>query len=510
MQMIIDGVNADSSNSKTIEVINPATGDVIDTVPEATDEDVDRAVRAAVKAQRGWGQTSALARASVMLEFAAKVRANQRELAELLTHEGGSSLAENMDEIRWVAEATEYYAEMGRNVGGRIVPSQEATLTNLVLKRPVGVVAAIAPWNYPALLLSWKLAPALAAGNAVIIKPPAEAPLTVLRLVEMLDTPPGVVQVVTGGTATGVRLVEHPKTDMVAFTGSAAAGEAIIRSTAHQIKRLSLELSGHDPLIVCDDVDIDDAVEATLWSGFTNAGQVCTSSERIYVMRNVFEEFSAKLAKRADELIVGDPMNPNTDIGALGSPAQLIKTESYIEKARALGATVLAGGRAPEGPGIFYRPTVITGLSHEQVTELGEIFGPIMPLIPVESFDDAITKANDSDMGLGANVLTTNMERAWRATKELAFGQVWINNPLVDNDAGPFGGMRRSGLGRELGEEGLEAYLETSHVSFDYQLEQKYWWYPYSRYSEVMGLKDGRTSGFLGGHAGASAQGTEA
>jgi acyl-CoA reductase-like NAD-dependent aldehyde dehydrogenase len=223
-------------------------------------------------------------------------------------------------------------------------------------------------------------------------------------------------------------------------------------------------------------------------------------------MRNIFDEFSGKLAQRAEELIVGDPMDPNTDIGALGNASQLEKARKYVETARGLGATVLAGGTEPDGPGLFYRPTVLTGLTHHQLTELGEIFGPVMPLVPVESFDDALQLANDSDMGLGANVLTTNMERAWRAAKELRFGQVWINNPLVDNDAGPFGGFRRSGLGRELGEEGLETFQETSHVSFDYQLERKYWWYPYSNYSDVMGLKDGRTSGFLGGHAGTTAQ----
>ncbi|MCG2623067.1 aldehyde dehydrogenase family protein [Arthrobacter sp. I2-34] len=505
MHMLVDGQWVAASNGATIDVVNPATGEIIGTVPEASEADVDRAVEAAVRAQRVWEQTSALARAAVMHEFAAKVRANQRELAELLTREGGSSLAENMDEIRWVAEATEYYAEMGRNIGGRVVPSQEPTLTNLVLKRPVGVVAAIAPWNYPALLLSWKLAPALAAGNAVVIKPPAETPLTVLRLIEMLNTPAGVVQVVTGGIPVGKHLAEHPQTDMVAFTGSLSAGQAIISSTAQQVKRLSLELSGQDPMIVCDDVDIDDAVEAVLWAGFTNAGQVCTSSERIYVMRNIYDEFSRKLARRADELIVGDPMDTSTDVGALGTPAQLEKTRTYVETARALGATVLAGGQAAEGVGTFYRPTVLEGLSHEQLTELGEIFGPIVPLVPVDSFDEALTVANDSQFGLGANVLTTNMERAWRAAKELRFGQVWINNPLVDNDAGPFGGQRRSGLGRELGEEGLQAFMETSHVSFDYQLERKYWWYPYSRYSETMGLTDGRSSGFLGGHAGAVA-----
>jgi betaine-aldehyde dehydrogenase len=508
MKMLIDGEWTNSADGATIEVINPATGEHLDTTPVATTDDVDRAVRSAVKAQKSWGETSALARAGIMHDFARKVRVSQRELAELLTCEGGSALAENMDEIRWVAEATEFYAEMGRNVGGRVVPSQEPTLTNLVLKHPVGVVAAIAPWNYPALLLAWKIAPALVSGNAVIIKPPAEAPLTVLRLVEMLDTPPGVVQVLTGGAEVGVSLVEHPRVDMVAFTGSVDAGRAIIRSSAERVKRVSLELSGHDPFIVCDDVDLDDAVEAALWAGFTNAGQVCTSAERIYVMREVYDEFAARLAQRADELVVGNPLDPDTDIGALCTQGQLDKAIAYVEKARSLGGKVLAGGVQPEGPGFFYRPTVIIGLTHEQIVEMGEVFGPIMPLVPVESFDEALEKANDSDMGLGANVLTTNLERSWRAAKELRFGLVWINNPLVDNDAGPFGGRGLSGFGRELGEEGLETFMETSHVSFDYRLERKYWWYPYSHYSDVMGLKDGRGSGFLGGHAGTTAAAT--
>ncbi|MBR7834508.1 aldehyde dehydrogenase [Actinospica durhamensis] len=508
MKMLIDGDWIEAGQRPVIEVRNPATGELIDTVPQATAADVDAAVAAAVAAQKSWAQTSALARSTIMLDFARRVRESQRELAELLTREGGSALAENMDEIRWVAEATEFYAQMARNVGGRVVPSQEPTLTNLVVKHPVGVVAALAPWNYPALLLAWKIAPAIAAGNAVVVKPPPEAPLTVLRLLELLDAPAGVVQVVTGGTETGIALVEHPGVDMVAFTGSLDAGRAIIRSSAERVKRVSLELSGHDPFIVCDDVDLDDAVEAALWAGFTNAGQVCTSAERVYVMRGVYDAFVAKLSARADELIVGDPLDTSTDVGALCTQAQLDKTIAYVERAKAAGGTVLAGGEQVAGPGFFYRPTVITGLTHAYVKEAGEVFGPIMPIIPVDSFDEALEKANDSDMGLGANVLTTNLERAWRASKELPFGLVWINNPLVDNDAGPFGGQRMSGLGRELGEEGLEAFMETSHVSFDYRLERKYWWYPYANYSEVMGLSDGRASGFLGGHAGTTAAAT--
>jgi acyl-CoA reductase-like NAD-dependent aldehyde dehydrogenase len=504
MKMLIDGQWTNAITGAVTDVINPATGELLDTVPAAGHDDLKQATAAAVRAQREWADLSALARAGIMLDFARAVRDRQREFAELLTREGGSALAENMDEIRWVAEAFEYYAELGRNVGGRVVPSQEPTLTNLVVKRPVGVVAAIAPWNYPALLLAWKIAPALAAGNAVIVKPPAEAPLTVLALLKLLNTPAGVVQVITGDGQLGADLVSDRKVDMVAFTGSRVAGQAILRASAEQVKRVSLELSGNDPFIVCDDVDVDVAVEAALWAGFTNAGQVCTSAERIYVMRDVYDSFVEQLARRADELIVGDPMDPDTDIGAICTKERKQAALDYIARALELGATVHAGGAEVVSPGLFVRPTVITGLSHAQLTELGEVFGPIMPIVPVDSYDEALDLANDSDMGLGVNVLTTNLERGFRAVKELRFGLVWINNPLVDNDAGPFGGMRTSGLGRELGDEGLEAFMETTHVSFDYRLERKYWWYPYSNYSDVMGLKDGRDSGFLGGHAGAA------
>jgi acyl-CoA reductase-like NAD-dependent aldehyde dehydrogenase len=384
------------------------------------------------------------------------------------------------------------------------VPSQEPTLTNLVIKRPVGVVVAIAPWNYPALLLAWKVAPALAAGNAVIVKPPPETPLTVLKILELLDTPDGVVQVVTGGASVGEALSSHPGVDMIAFTGGVGVGQAILRAASEGIKRVSLELSGHDPFIVCDDVDVDVAVEATLWAGFSNAGQICTAAERVYVMESIYDEFVSKLAKRADELVVGDPLALGTDVGALCTEAQVKKATDYVAAVTALGANIVAGGTQVEGDGHFYRPTVVTGVTHEQITALGEIFGPIVPVVPVASFDEALDMANDSELGLGANVLTSDLVRGWRAAKELRFGLVWINNPLVDNDAGPFGGFRKSGQGRELGDEGLEAFMETSHVSFDYQLERKYWWYPYAEYSEVMGLNDDRTAGFLGGHAGAA------
>lgn len=503
-RMLIGGAWVAGEDERTVDVVNPANGQSVGEIALATTGDADRAVEAARSGQQTWESYSALARAEILLNWAREIRDRQLELATLLSQEGGSVLVENMDEIRWVAEVLEYYAELGRNAGGRVLPSQEPTLTNLVVKRPVGVVVAIAPWNYPALLLWWKIAPALAAGNSVIVKPPVEAPLTVLRIIELLSAPAGVVQVLNGGAELGEHLVSHPGTDLIAFTGSMSAGKAILRSSVEHVKRVSLELSGHDPFIVCDDVVVDDAVEAALWAAFTNAGQVCTSAERIYVMRDVYDEFVEKFTRRAGELVVGEPLDLDTDIGALATEDQVSRAERYLAAASEAGATVLTGGNRIEGAGLFFEPTVITGVSHADLKRLGEVFGPIAPIVPVDSFDEAIEQANDSEMGLGANVLTSDLERGMRAAKELRFGLVWVNNPLVDNDAGPFGGMRASGLGRELGDEGLEAFMETSHVSLDYRLERKYWWYPYSGYADAMGLRDGRSSGFLGGHAGAA------
>lgn len=503
-KMLIDGEWVAGGDGETVEVTNPANGESLGEVALATTDDADNAVSAAIKGQEAWASHSALARAEILLNWARSVRDHQLELAKLLSREGGSALVENMDEIRWVAEVLEYYAELGRNVGGRVLPSQEPTLTNLVVKKPVGVVVAIAPWNYPALLLWWKIAPALAAGNSVIVKPPVETPLTVLRIIELLSAPAGVVQVLNGGVELGEHLVAHRGTDLVAFTGSVGAGKAILRSSADLVKRVSLELSGHDPFIVCDDVNVDDAVEAALWAAFTNAGQVCTSAERIYVMRGVYDEFVEKFVKRTGELVVGDPLDLGTDLGALATESQVHRAERYVQAMRDAGGTIRTGGNRIEGEGYFFEATVVTDVTHEDLKKNGEVFGPIAPIVAVDSFDEAIAKANDSDMGLGANVLTSDLERGMRSAKELKFGLIWVNNPLVDNDAGPFGGMRTSGLGRELGDEGLEAYMETSHVSLDYQLEQKYWWYPYTNYADAMGLRDGRSSGFLGGHAGAA------
>lgn len=461
-----------------IEVVNPATGGVISTVASSAPSEVAAKVERARAAFPAWRATPAAERAAALLRFAAALRACGGELAELLTAESGKTIIESEWDIEWAADAFEFYAGLAVSHGGRMPPAQTSTGTELVVKEPVGIVAAITPWNYPVLLWAWKAAPALAAGNCVVAKPPPETPLTMMRLNDMLVLPDGVHDVVNGGAETGRCLVEHPGVDLVAFTGTAAAGKEVIRACAEQVKRMVLELSGNDPMIVWDDTDLDVAVECACFAAFINAGQVCTSTERIYVRDTIAEEFTRRLAARASALRIGDPSDRSTMIGPLATAAQVDRLERYVASAQERGAVVRAGGApAGVGGGFFFRPTVLSDVSHEVLRELGEIFGPVVPVIPVSTFDEAIELANDSVFGLGANVVTSSLELALQAARDLRCGSVWINSPLIDNTAGPFGGFRQSGSGRELGVEGYEAYLETKHVTIEPALSYQPWWF---------------------------------
>jgi acyl-CoA reductase-like NAD-dependent aldehyde dehydrogenase len=467
-----------SDASGQIGVVNPATGDVIATVAEASEGNVAAVVALARQAFPSWRATPAAERSAALLRFASALRADGAELAALLTAESGKTIVESEWDIAWTAEAFEFYAGLALSHSGRMPPPQTPTGTELIVKEPVGVVAAITPWNYPLLLWAWKAAPALAAGNCVIAKPPPETPLTMMRVNDMLGLPDGVHAVVNGGAETGQHLVEHPGVDLVAFTGTARAGKEVMRACADQVKRLVLELSGNDPMIVWDDVDLDVAVECACFAAFINAGQVCTSTERIYVRDTIAEEFTRRLAERASDLRIGDPADPGTMIGPVATEAQVERLEAYVNTARERGAVVHAGGaRTGADAGFFFQPTVLSGVGHDVLRELGEIFGPIVPVIPVSTFTEAVELSNDSVYGLGANVLTSSLELALQAGRELRCGSVWINSPLIDNNAGPFGGFRQSGLGRELGLEGYEAYLETKHVTIEPVLSYQPWWF---------------------------------
>jgi betaine-aldehyde dehydrogenase len=481
--MWIGGRAAASSTRKTFPVGNPATEETLDRVPRGGEKDADLAVQAAAEAFRKWRGVPGLERAVLMHRFASRLRAKRKAVARQLTLEGGKPLLENLDEVEWVAGVFDYYGELARDQGGKVIAPVFPHQINFVRQEPYGVVAAIVPWNYPLLLLSWKLAPALAAGNTVVVKPSEETPLSTLMLAEEFALfGKGVVNLVTGyGPEVGEALVTHPDTALIAFTGSVATGKLIAQAAAPRLKKLNLELGGNDPFIVCDDVDLDIAARGAAWAAFLNMGQVCTSGERFYVFEGVFDEFVKKFVAIARKLRLGNPMGPDIDCGPLIRESHRLQIERKIEEAVAQGARVVCGGRRPPHlkKGYFFEPTVLTGVTQEMTLMRSETFGPIAPIVPVKGIEEAVRLADDSEYGLGANIYTNNLEYAMYAMENIHAGTFWINDPLTDNDAGPFGGMRMSGIGRELGIEGLDAFREPKHVHLDYHIERKPYWYPY-------------------------------
>jgi betaine-aldehyde dehydrogenase len=466
-----------------LDVEDPAREESLATVGTPDGEQLDAAIEAARAAQREWAATPAAERAEALHEVAARMRARTDELAELMTREGGKPLIENRDEVGWTASAFDFYAELARTSAGRVIPPVESSQLALVLKEPLGLVACIVPWNYPLLLLAWKLAPVLAAGNAALCKPSELTPLSTLALAPCLDhLPDGLVALLAGGGDVGARLVADARVDCIAFTGSVATGTRIAELAAQRTARVNLEMGGKDPFIVCADVaaEIEIAARGGAWAAFLNAGQVCTSAERFYVQREVYDDFLNAFVDHTRSLRIGDPLDPNTDVGPMASATQRDKVSAQVDAAVAAGARLLVGGDgAGRERGYFYSPAVITGAPAETDLLREETFGPVAPIVPVKDLDEAIALANGTPYGLGANVYTRDLETAIRCARELRAGTVWINDPLTDNDAGPFGGMKRSGLGRELGQEGLDAFQETKHVHIETKLEIKDWWYPY-------------------------------
>jgi len=468
-----------------LSVENPYTEEEVASVAAPSSEQLDAALAAAREAQRGWERTPAVERGEMLHAVATRLRERTDELAELMTLEGGKPRIENADEVGWTAAAFDYYAEIGRDEAGRVIPSIEATQLSLVVKDPVGVVACIVPWNYPLLLLAWKLAPALAGGNVCVAKPSELTPLSTLALAPLFDhLPPGVLSLLPGAGDVGATIVADERVDCVAFTGSVETGKGIAKVCAERVARVNLEMGGKDPFIVCADIaeKVGVAARGGAWAAFLNAGQVCTSAERFYVHESVYEDYLREFSDYTRSLVVGDPLDPRTDVGPMVSAAQREKVRAQVGAAVDAGAEVVLGGdSAGHERGHFFSPTVITGAAKETDLLCEETFGPVAPLVPVTSLDEAIELANSTRYGLGANIYTGDLATMVRCMREVKAGTVWFNDPLTDNDAGPFGGFKQSGLGRELGREGLEAFQETKHVHIETEIADKEWWYPYAR-----------------------------
>jgi len=482
-KMWIGGRRVASTSRRSFPVTNPATERIIDRVPRAGHRDVDLAMEAAAAAFTAWRFMPGSERATLMREFASRLRGRRRSIARQMTLEGGKPLIENLDEVEWSAAAFDYYGELARDHGGKVISPVFRRQINFVRKEPYGVVVAIIPWNYPLLLLAWKAAAALAAGNTLVIKPSEETPLSTLMLAEDLGLfGKGVVNILTGfGSEVGDPLVVHRRSSLIAFTGSVETGRRIALAAAPRLKKLNLELGGNDPFIVCDDVDLDVAARGAVWAAFLNMGQVCTSGERFYVFESIYDQFVDRVVRLTKRLRLGNPMGPDIDCGPMIAEAHREQIERRIAEAVSQGARVLCGGRRPSGlrRGYFFEPTVLVDVTQKMSLMRSETFGPVAPIMPVKGIEQAVRLADDSEYGLGASIYTNNLEYAMYAMERIHAGTFWINDPLTNNDAGPFGGMRLSGMGRELGLEGLDAFRQSKHVHVDYRIEAKPYWYPY-------------------------------
>lgn len=483
--MLIGGRAVDPRTSEQIVVDNPATGEPIGVVPAAGAADIAHAVAVAGEAFDGWRWTPANERADLLHEAAAKTIARASDFVDALVREQGKARPEQEEEVEWSANTLRYYAELGRNSRGRVVPSGEPrTQLNLVLHEPYGVVGAIIPWNFPLLLLAWKLAPALAAGNTVIIKPSELTPLITLDWISACfdHFPAGVVNVVTGtGPGAGEALVAHPDVRVIAMTGSVTTGQRIATVAAPLMKHLHLELGGKDAFVIAPDATVAESVEAVAYAALFNAGQVCTSAERIYAPAGMHDELVAALVDRVGRIRVGDPAGEGIDMGPMAAERFRTKVADHVRDAVDRGAKLVAGGGVPDGleRGYFYAPTVLSGVDHDMVIMNDETFGPTIPVMAYDRIDDAIAWVNNSSMGLGATLRSSDPVLIKRFFEEVKVGTVWINDPLTDNYAGPFGGMKMTGGARELGEEGLRSFLETKHVHWDMSPDVKDYWYPY-------------------------------
>jgi len=474
-QLFINGEWKGAAGGKTIEVVNPATEEVIAEVASADRADLDAAVAAARAALDGpWGKMSARERGRIVWKIGEKLLERADEIARLETLHNGKPIFESRQiEVPASAECFQYYAGWADKIHGETVPVKGNFLT-YTLREPVGVVAAIVPWNFPLLLTAWKVAPALACGNTVIIKPASQTPLTALALAEAAadaGLPPGVLNVVTGpGSSVGRMIVEHPGIDKVAFTGDTSTGREIMRGSADTLKRITLELGGKSPNIVFPDADLDAAIRGATTGIFYGKGEVCAAGSRLLVDKSIKNEFIDKVAARAKKMTPGDPLDPKTRLGAISSKKQLENDLRYIETAKKEGATLVAGGGRADigtGKGYFLQPTVFDGVTPEMTIAREEIFGPVLAAIEFADLDEAIARANDSIYGLAAAVWTKDIKKAHHVARRLQAGTVWINTYNVYDTAAPFGGYKQSGFGREMSMHALEHYTQVKSVWVD-------------------------------------------
>ena len=467
-QCYVDGKWVDAEGGKTFAVTNPATGELLGTVPNLGAVETRRAIEAADAAWPAWRAKTAKERCAILRKWADLMMANQEDLAVIMTAEQGKPLTESRGEIGYAASFIEWFAEEGRRVYGDTIPGHQPDKRIVVIKQPVGVCAAITPWNFPAAMITRKVGPALAAGCTMVSKPASATPFSALALAELAEragVPKGVFSVVTGSAkAVGGEMTSNPLVRKVTFTGSTEIGKVLLEQCARTVKKTSMELGGNAPFIVFDDADLDAAADGAIASKYRNAGQTCVCANRILVQDKVYDTFAAKLAERVAKFKVGNGLEPGVTIGPLIDEAAVKKVEEHVSDAIAKGAKVVTGGKRHSLGGLFFEPTILANVNPSMKVTKEETFGPVAPLFRFETDEDAIRLANDTEFGLAAYFYARDLGRVWRVAEGLESGIVGINTGLISTAEAPFGGVKESGLGREGSKYGMEEFLEIKYL----------------------------------------------
>ena len=472
-QLFIDGKWVPADSGEMFEVINPVNAKPMGMAAKAGRAEAKRALEAANKAFKTWGKSTPDERSKALKKAAAAVAARQEELAKILCMEHGKPLGDARKEIKGAIDTLEYYAEEARRIAGEVAPSKSASMRSLVIRQPIGVVAAIAPWNYPVSLMAWKLAPALAAGCTVVVKPPALAPLAcgmVAAIVGESGLPDGAVNVVTGPSGqVGEEIIHNPITRMIAFTGSTESGKYLMGVAAPDLKKLILELGGHTPMVVFKDANLDRAISDGVKRSFRNMGQICNAVNRIYVEEEIAEEYLKRFVEQTAKMSMGDGLaNPNVDLGPMIDEEGIKRTQRHVDDALKKGAKLLCGGKRPDDPmlrqGYFYEPTALTNVTKDMLVMHEESFGPIVGIAPFKGLDEAVELANSTEYGLVTYAYTQNLKTAFMFGERVESGSVAINTVSPDSLYAPYPAWKHSGIGLELSHYGIEEYLQVKHI----------------------------------------------